>query len=346
MRADSDSFVYSNVFVFKLSNELLSLALSELNSIIFADAPSSKIVKRFDEFVLIETSEVLAHHICSRASFIIEMGILKNIFDEDDIEGLSNEIKNYLDEDSVCVRFDAIRGFGKESIEKLSKLIEKTVWSRCKKTIKISFVGGLAIVYEVLYRRKEAKFFDREPHKRPCYRPGTMKPQLARALVNLAKISSAKNQIMLDPFCGVGGIVLEACSMGIQSLCSDIDAKMVKCASENMKYFGCCEKVDIILADASFRNIRGLCVDAIVTDPPYGIQSTPRGFSILDLLRNFIIVSSEVLKRNGYAVFAIPIQYEVAIDMLLADQGFKIKEKHVNRVHGSLTRVIYVVKKL
>ncbi|MEM0309955.1 MAG: RsmD family RNA methyltransferase [Ignisphaera sp.] len=342
----SDAFVYEKTFVFKLSNELFSIALSEFNSIIVADNLPAKTIHQIDEFVIAETDEKTAMHLSNRASLILESGHIIGVFDEDDLGGLSNLIINYLKTSNTCIRFDAIRGFGKESIKNLMVLLHGFSWSRCREVVKVAFIGGIAIAYHVMYRRKELKFLDREPHKRPCYRPGTMKPRLARALVNLAKLSSVRKQIMLDPFCGVGGIVLEACSMGIHSICSDIDTKMCMCAKENIKHFKCDEIADIVLGDASREGIRGYSVDAVVTDPPYGIQSSPKGFGILDLLKNFITVSSDVIKPNGYMVFAIPIQYESIINAYLQDHGFEIKEKHINRVHGSLTRLIYVVRKV
>ncbi|MEM0026325.1 MAG: RsmD family RNA methyltransferase [Ignisphaera sp.] len=338
--------MHEKIFVFKLSNELLSIALSEFGSIIVADNLPAKTIQQIDEFLIVETDEKTAMHLSSRASLLLESGRIIDVFDEDDLRGLGNLMIDYLKRPGTCIHFDAIRGFGKESIKNLMTLLSGLSWSRCREIVKVAFVSGIAVIYEVMYRRKESKFLDREPHKRPCYRPGTMKPQLARALVNLARLSSVRKQIMLDPFCGVGGIVLEACSMGIHSICSDIDIKMCMCARENIKHFKCDERADVILGDAGRETIRGCSVDAVVTDPPYGIQSSPKGFGILDLLKNFIVVSSDIIKSGGYMVFAIPIQYESAIDIHLQDHGFEIKEKHINRVHGSLTRLIYVVHKI
>jgi tRNA G10 N-methylase Trm11 len=44
-------------------------------------------------------------------------------------------------------------------------------------------------------------------------------------------------------------------------------------------------------------------------------------------------------------VFAIPIEFEDYVDALLSDYGFSVAEKHLNMVHGSLTRIIYVAVK-
>ncbi|MEM2285525.1 MAG: RNA methyltransferase, partial [Ignisphaera sp.] len=93
--------------------------------------------------------------------------------------------------------------------------------------------------------------------------------------------------------------------------------------------------------------IANLRVDGIATDPPYNIQSAPRGAkSLTDLLISFIDEASNVLRNGRYMVFATPIHIGRSIENALSESGFKIIEKHLDMVHGSLTRAIYVVKKI
>ena len=198
--------------------------------------------------------------------------------------------------------------------------------------------------YEVIYRRREAKFLNREPHLRPCYRPGTMKPLLARALVNIAKVSSKKHDHLLDPFCGVGGIALEACNMGIQVTCTDIDRRMVNCAKINSVSYGCENVMEFIETDSLYSVFRSGTFNAVVTDPPYGIQTFPRSQTLSNLIERFISNSYDTIKKGGHIVFAVPLHLEDFVDRALHSLGTNILEKHLNRVHGSLTRIIYVVK--
>jgi len=338
------------IFVFRLSNELFSLALSEVKAILFAEALDTEIVNRIDEFLLIRTDLSTALNICDRASLVIEMGSLISIVNEDDINEIVKIIKDFMHEENTCLSMDSVRGFGKDFITQLLNIhlhrFKQGLWRRCSRILKVSFVSGLAVIYEVLYRRRQLKFENREPHKRPCYRPGTMKPQLARALVNLSRVSTRFNHVLLDPFCGVGGIVLEACSIGIPALCSDLDSKMCICAKKNLEHFQCDDKVEVFIADGTRENFREHIVDAIVTDPPYGIQSIPMGTSLTTLIRGFLNTASNVIKSKRFAVFAVPIELEIDVDKWLTDYNFETVEKHLNMVHGSLTRVIYVVVKL
>jgi tRNA (guanine10-N2)-dimethyltransferase len=331
------------MYIARLSNELLSLAISEFFSIVNAENIECNIHKRIDEFIFFKSSEDLIKLFIIRSALLIELGKVIDILSEDNY--LYETIKNYIDVDS-CIDVDSIRGFGKKNAFQIQKLFSSMGirWRKCKKRIKIALIAGLAIIYEVLYRRKEVKFYDREPHRRPCYRPGTMKPILARALVNIAKVSSRRREHILDPFCGVGGIALEACNMGLQVTCIDIDRKMIDGAKINSNAYSCGDKAEFIQSDSLYNIFRSRFFNAIVTDPPYGIQSVPRSQTLQNLIERFIYNSYEVVKRGGHIVFAIPIHFENFIDMLLSNLGAIILEKHLNRVHGSLTRVIYVIR--
>ncbi|MCK4365573.1 MAG: DNA modification methylase, partial [Thermoplasmatales archaeon] len=53
-----------------------------------------------------------------------------------------------------------------------------------------------------------SQFEERKIQHRPFFSPISLHPKLARALVNLSSIK--KDETLLDPFCGTGGILLEA----------------------------------------------------------------------------------------------------------------------------------------
>ncbi len=336
------------MYIVKLSNELLSLALSEFFSIAEAENMDYKIHKRIDEFLFFISDEELIKLLATRSALLIELGRVIDVVEEnDDLYGIIRNL-NSSEVSNSCIDVDSIRGFGRETAYNLQRMLSTIgiKWRGCKKRIKIAIVAGLAIIYEIVYRRREVKFYSREPHRRPCYRPGTMKPTLARALVNIARVSSKKREHLLDPFCGVGGIALEACNMGLQVTCTDIDRKMIECAKINGVAYGCENMVEFIEADSLYSIFRDGFFDAVVTDPPYGIQSIPRSQSLLKLIEGFIYNSYYVLKRGSHMVFATPIHLEDHIDRILHTLNVSILEKHLNRVHGSLTRVIYIVKVL
>ena len=108
--------------------------------------------------------------------------------------------------------------------------------------------------------------------EKPHHTSSAMPPRLARAMVNLAlplerfaPAGDADVASLLDPCCGTGTILIEACSLGLRASGSDRNPKMVSMTRGNLKHFGCtCE---VTRADACQIERQ---VDAVVTDLPYG----------------------------------------------------------------------------
>ena len=65
----------------------------------------------------------------------------------------------------------------------------------------------------------------RRAHHRPFFSPISLHPKLARALVNLSQIKM--KDVLLDPFCGTGGILIEAGMIGARVIGNDVEKKMV-----------------------------------------------------------------------------------------------------------------------
>jgi len=69
-------------------------------------------------------------------------------------------------------------------------------------------------------------------------RVGMLPPKLAQIMVNLgvgdAATSCLGNPRVYDPFCGAGGVLVEAALMGYEALGSDIDPRMVDFSQKNL----------------------------------------------------------------------------------------------------------------
>lgn len=341
------------MYVFRLSNELHSMALSELRSVLVAEEVNFEAVGTIDEFVLIRfLTEGNLNIVIERLALTLEVGRLLAITPCGEAEvpdELLRVIKEALGsrDPAPCLHVDSVRGFGKRIATELVKALQSSLprkGKECGGHLKISLVAGVGLLYELLYRRRQAKFDEREPHRRPFYMPGTMKPMLARAMVNLARVSVKRKGRVLDPFCGVGGIALEACSMGLSVTCLDLDPRMVQGAQRNLSFYGCATNADVVHGDACLGAFREGSFDAAVTDPPYGVQSSPRGHGMVELLKGFIGAVSRVVKSGGFVVFAVPLNFQTTVRDLVKLSGLAVEEKHYNKVHGSLTRVIYVVR--
>jgi tRNA (guanine10-N2)-dimethyltransferase len=178
----------------------------------------------------------------------------------------------------------------------------------------------------------------RRPTSRPAFHPSTLPPTLARCMVNLARTSRRGN--LLDPFCGVGGILVEAGMIGAKPIGIDIDREMIEGARKNLEASG---RQDFQLAIGDARKLPALEVDAIATDPPYGRQATTGGSELRDLYREALPSMARVLKRKGYLCITSPA--EVELEGMAEGAGLRTIEKHEQRVHRSLTRKIHVFRK-
>ncbi|MDL5503936.1 MAG: RsmD family RNA methyltransferase, partial [Candidatus Methanoperedens sp.] len=107
-------------------------------------------------------------------------------------------------------------------------------------------------------------FEARKPHFKPFFYPGVLMPRVARALVNI----SMPQEILFDPFCGTGGILVEAGFIGIKVIGGDMQRKILLGAKMNLDHYNA--NYSLMYEDACRLALRDQSVDAVVTDPPYG----------------------------------------------------------------------------
>jgi len=142
------------------------------------------------------------------------------------------------------------------------------------------------IICENLFENQK-DYSKRMPKLRPIKMPYTLKSDMARASVNLLKLKPKKNSIVLDPFCGIGGILLEAYDMKFEIIANDISWNDLKYLKKNFDYYYPNSKYTRILADSTTRFLKENTIDGIVTDIPYGKSSRRLGNNIYDdFLRN------------------------------------------------------------
>lgn len=179
-------------------------------------------------------------------------------------------------------------------------------------------------------------FEARKPHYKPFFYPGVLMPRVARALVNIAK----PEVYLLDPFCGTGGILVEAGLMGINVIGGDMQRKLLLGAKTNLEYYNV--DYSLMYEDACNLALRDESVDAVVTDPPYGRSAAVKAESIERMLADSLKEIFRVLKKEKRAVFVS----EREIESIAKEAGFNVVESHLQRVHKSLTRRISVLEKL
>jgi tRNA G10 N-methylase Trm11 len=66
---------------------------------------------------------------------------------------------------------------------------------------------------------------------------GMLPPKIARMAVNIASGTPTEGSVLLDPFCGLGTIIMESLTVGIPVIGSDISQKVVSMAQKNIDWF-------------------------------------------------------------------------------------------------------------
>lgn len=165
-------------------------------------------------------------------------------------------------------------------------------------------------------------FDERSNEKRPYSSPVSLDPVLARVLVNLSGLKAGET--VLDPFCGTGGILIEAglCGIGVRG--TDIKKDMIEGCRENLEEYGViAHDIREVEASGSLKVFEE--PSAIITDLPYGKASKKEN----DAVESFLEMLDE---HEGRKVF---IWNDEKLGQYSADYSIY--------VHSSLTRYVYVV---
>ena len=182
-------------------------------------------------------------------------------------------------------------------------------------------------------------FEDSKPHKRPFFYPGSMNPKLARCMVNLSRIR--EGELLLDPFCGTGGILIEAGLIGCKLVGSDIYWKMQNGTSINLDYYGITDYRTFHLDVRELKMYEK--VASVVTDPPYGISTSTGDVDGEEIFNEFFHAIYDNMKDDAYLCMASP--HYVDLKPMVDEVGFEIVEQYGIKMHRSLTRIISVIRK-
>ncbi|OAD53615.1 tRNA (guanine(10)-N2)-methyltransferase like protein [Eufriesea mexicana] len=147
----------------------------------------------------------------------------------------------------------------------------------------------------------------------------SMDPQLSLIMANQAQVQ--KGDIIFDPFVGTGSLLVAASHFGGYTLGTDIDFLMLhgrtrpsrisqkirekdENIATNMSQYGKRSYyIDVVVSDFSYPLWRSdMCIDAILTDPPYGIrEATERiGTTKLNPVIEEHQASSHIPSKIGY----------------------------------------------
>jgi tRNA (guanine10-N2)-dimethyltransferase len=306
--------------LFSLSGENITLAKREIESL------SSKKTQLIGNLLLTEASPLYINRLgCSHTVYqLLFVATTKN---------LAKEIEKFawqkVYHGSFCVRVHDGKSFSE-------KMLASLIWHRVRnpnvdltnpKTKIEFFVRGSKVFCAIFIKEADKSFLDRRAHLRPKLHPTSMSPKLARAMINLSGI---RKGTLLDPFCGTGGILIEAGFLGYKITGYDFWQDMLDSCRKNLNHY----RLKCRLEKRDSRSISGR-YDLIVTDLPYGKNS--KVDSIHDVYSGFF-KSSYGCTDN--MVVGMPDSVRNTIV-----RPWRVKDKFLIYVHKSMTRKILVLKK-
>ena len=324
-------------YLFLLSGDNLELAKFEVISLL----PSNyDVLESKGQILVSQSSSILGKEILERLALTHEVSELITVCQIDELKTFFTDIP--ITDKKTCVR---VRKIGKAKINSanMERELGSVLW---KNGAKISVSNpevivrvyitelGRAYVGYLLHRADKKQFLERQPDLKPYFRPGVILPKFARALVNVSGVQ--KGEFLLDPMCGVGTILIEAGLMGITVFGGEVFQEIVKGCVENLNFYKI--PVNIVKSDVKSLPVKDDSLDAIVTDFPY-LRSSKSFGEIEKLYFDSINEFWRVLRAGKRAIIVSNLDIE---DFLGC---FGIEGKVLQRIHGTLTRRIYICKK-
>ncbi len=326
-----------------LSGAYEGLALEELRAILEVESRGYELIHYLEGVALFKADLEDPSIVVNRAGYVREIGLLITVGSQDLESEWVREVAGMLRDRIVRVEATRYKGYGSFSEPDLVKaLINLGVRCSLKgdTVLRVTSTEGVTVVGIRIASREPNVFIDRMPRRRPVFKPGTLTPQLSRLFVNLSRLR--RGDVFLDPFCGVGGFALEACSLGASKIiCGDIDREIARGALENLKHYSCHQAL-VITANSTKTPLASETIDAIATDPPYGRSATTKGLSYEELTIGFLEEAKRVLRKGRYVVYAGPHNRKPWI--LARDVGLEVVGRYQMFVHGSLVREIVIAR--
>lgn len=192
------------------------------------------------------------------------------------------KVKYYDIDDGVKVEFNEkhrLEGIVGEKIEGSVDVYNPSI------TYAISKIDGKWIFGEYI---KNSGVWHKHEHK-PVYYCNALPVRIARAMLNIG-LEDNVNKKVVDPCCGVGTVLLEAATMGVNIEGYDLNDKVVENAIKNIEFFGYNIKVE----NKDISNINNK-YDLAIIDLPYGILSITSHEEIMHILNSATKITKEAV---------------------------------------------------
>lgn len=328
------------------------LSKAEILSYLEANKTESKEILFKDNFLILELNEQINLNIQDFG------GLIR--FGKISFKGNKNELEKYiLDEKNEIIPDDKFTYSVIGNVEADDILINKfkqekrkaVIRRSQKKSIKLQegdlvpvanadyqiFCVNVDKIYfglaEESYDYKEIKNRDMQ---KPIRREElAISPRLAKILINLSQ--AKPNDLLLDPFCGVGGVLQEALIKGINCFGIDRDEKAIKATEQNLRWikknYKINAKYELLCEDS--KRAPNKSFDAIATETALGelFRKKPTNFEAKENIKLFETNIIQILRRiknikKSDAKLAITLPkiktFSVNIQRICAETGLKL----------------------
>ncbi len=350
---------------FLLSGENETLPVAELTAILEAEGFTFKLTEKLDQLVRLNAAQNSVQAVHRRAAYTMTSAIeLFTCPAEATVIMETAENKDFAKAlkagESFAVRIKRVKehalqvGTVQLEVELGKRILCKVPKAKVNlKTPDKTFFGALTsnkLVFGVKQAEIASKTFsERRPRKKPFFHPSAMPSKLARCMVNLARAEAG--ELVLDPFCGTGSVMVEAALIGCRVLGFDVQRRMAEGTKRNLKHFSV-EPEGLVVADS--RKLPLTRIDCLVTDPPYGKSATTMKSTTKQIVEGVLSSARSLLREGQLICIALPIRAKQSgqeermseeIAEYVSNLGFKTVESHTVYVHRTLTREVMVYKK-
>ncbi|MDD1743128.1 MAG: methyltransferase domain-containing protein [Methanomassiliicoccales archaeon] len=327
-------------YLFELSGEHPTLPEAEVRATVQAEVRSPSAFDSGPGYVVSELDRSEMEAVAERLALTHRIGSYQGSCMLDELTAFASSLE--LPEGSISIRVKRYRGRGEPELANVIIRKAGEVLSAQRKIdlqtpdlrLRILLADRLHFFLEEREIDKD-QYEKRHVRSRPYFSPISLHPRYARALVNLTRVR--RGQTLLDPFCGTGGVLLEASLVGAKALGSDISPEMIDGCAENLRHFNVpFERLEV--ADiGDLADVFGT-VDAVATDPPYGRSASTRKEQVRELHERALRSISGILSPGSWAGVVFP-------RIVNFPDSLSLEETHSQRVHRSLTREYCIFKR-
>lgn len=237
----------------------------------------------------------------SRSPFIKEM--ISIIYEEDSLEAIVDRvIEDELAYDYFKVCYIKLEDENINYEERLSSIREigLAITGQSEMHDPKITLGLTKICGKWIFGKYERNNYEWHIHdKKPYSYSNSISLRVARALVNIG-VQNSLDCKLIDPCCGVGTVVIEALSMGIDVVGYEINDKIAENAKGNLAFFG----YDNVITNGDMHNIEKK-YDVAIIDLPYGLFTSTTIKEQTDIIRTarkicakLVIVTFEDMEKN------------------------------------------------